>query len=60
MEGRTVKTATEMVARVNRYEDRYSNRGGGLAASLRLQARMSRVMTLLRVRDKDGMIERQV
>lgn len=35
----------EIVASINQYEDLYFSKGGGLEASLRLQAKMSRVMT---------------
>ena len=41
---RTVKTAIETVARIYKDEDLYFNKGGGLEASLRLQAKISRVM----------------
>ena len=40
-----MKTAIETVANINTDEDLYFNNGGGLEASLRLQAKISRVMT---------------
>ena len=44
MNGRTVKTAIETVASMYTDEDLCFNNGGGLKASLRLQAKISRVM----------------